>query len=106
MIQARDVVEGPLDAALEVLAPGRPVLAVGSDVPVATRIEAGLEEADQAAGDVDVVEQRVLDVVGREGGPALAHVFGVGAQQARLPPGEAGGAGLLDSRRVRTLASV
>ena len=69
---------------------------------LATRVEARLEQLHQVAGDVDVVAQRVLDVVLRERRAALAHVLGVGAQQRRLAPGQPG----REDERVEAVALV
>ncbi len=91
VVEAGDVVEGPVDAVLDLLGLGPPALAVGGDVPVAARVEAGLEQRDQRPGDVDVVLEGVLDVVLGERGAALAHVLRVGAQHRRLPPGHPDG---------------
>ena len=66
-----------------------PRLVAGVQAALA-RVEPGLEELHQQPGDVDVVAQRVLDVVERERRVALAHVLRVGAQHRRLPPGQAG----------------
>ena len=91
MVEARDVVEGAVDAVLELAGPGAAGLAVGREVAVAAGVEAGLEQRDEGAGDVDVLLERVLDVVLREGRAALPHVLRVGPQHGRLPPGQPDG---------------
>ncbi len=88
MVQARHVVEGPLDPGLELVDPRGPGLGVGRHA-VAARVEPGLEQLHQQPGDVDVVAQRVLDVVEGEGRVALLHVLRVGAEHGRLAPGDA-----------------
>ena len=88
MVEARHVVEGAVDPALDLGGLRPPGLTVGGQVAVAARVEAGLEQRHQTAGDVDVLLQRVLDVVLRERGPALPHVLRVGPQHGRLPPGQ------------------
>ncbi len=83
VVEADDLVESPQDLVRDRLLGLRAPLGV---VDVQVGVEAGLEQRQQASGDVDVVEQRLLDVVLRERGAALAHVLRVGAQHRRLPP--------------------
>ena len=90
VVEADHVVEGVGELLLDRLDPGHPRLRVGGEV-VAARVEARLEEIDEVAGQLDVLEQGALDVVEGEGRVALAHVLGIGAQDRRLAPAEPGG---------------
>ena len=91
VVEAGDVVEGAVDAVLDLVRLGDPGLAVGGEHAAAAGVEPRLEQRDEGSGDVDVLLERVLDVVLGEGRAALAHVLRVGTQHGRLPPGQAGG---------------
>ncbi len=90
VVEAGHVVEGPLDAFLDLLDPRGARLGVGVEAALA-RVEASLEQLPQQPGDVGVAPQRGLDVVDRERRVALLHVLRVGAEHGRLPPGQSSG---------------
>ncbi len=89
MVEAGDLVEGVREPPLDLVDLGDPGLVAGVQ-PVLARVEPGLEELHQQPGDVDVVAQRVLDVVEGERRVPLLHVLRVGAEHGGLPPGQAG----------------
>ena len=89
MVEARDVIERPLDPGRDLVDPRRTRLGVGGHV-VSAGFEARLEELHEQTGDVGVAAQRLLEIVDREGAVALLHVLGVGPKDCGLPPGEAG----------------
>ena len=89
VVEAGHVVERAGQPPLDLLDLGDARLVAGRQAVLA-RVEPRLEQLHQQPGDVDVVAQRVLDVVQRERRVPLPHVLRVRAQHRRLPPGQAG----------------
>ena len=83
LVEAGDGVDGRLEPLREDAG-----LVVG--VGLAGRVEAGVEQLHQQAGDVGVGGQRPLHVGLREGRADLAEVLAVGPEDRHLPAGEAG----------------
>ena len=93
LVEIRDLLERGLDPGLDLergVEPGdRPVLPLLRAL-LPGRVEADLEQLDQHGRDPGVGGERILDIGLAEGGPGLAQIFAIGAQDDDLAPADPG----------------